>query len=156
MRITGVWNPLFELPDSPQILQEKVRYYVTWGYEKARLSAWLFRSLVSPPLAGEESPCAPSVASLRFCFHGIGLYGGYSAKKHFVSTKMILLVETRRSRWCAHQTFATQKLLVRKTGHFTHDTLQNRPFVRKTGHSTHERCANVAGLRRSRWCAQWP
>lgn len=33
MWITRVWNPLFELPDSLQILQEKVRYYVTWGYE---------------------------------------------------------------------------------------------------------------------------
>jgi hypothetical protein len=32
MWITGGWNPLFELPDPLQVLQKKVRQYVTWGY----------------------------------------------------------------------------------------------------------------------------
>ena len=33
MWITRVWNPLFEFPYTLQILQKKVRYYVTWGYK---------------------------------------------------------------------------------------------------------------------------
>ena len=32
--ITGVWNPSFEFADPLQVLQEKVRQYVTWGYRK--------------------------------------------------------------------------------------------------------------------------
>ena len=34
MWITRVWNPLFEFPETLQVLQKKVRYYVTWGYKK--------------------------------------------------------------------------------------------------------------------------
>lgn len=36
MRITRVWNPFFEFPYTLQILQKKVRYCVTWGYEKSQ------------------------------------------------------------------------------------------------------------------------
>jgi hypothetical protein len=34
MWITGIWNPLSEFPDILQILQEKVRQNVIWGYNK--------------------------------------------------------------------------------------------------------------------------
>ena len=37
MRITGVWNPFSEFPDLLQVLQEKVRQNVIWGYDNARL-----------------------------------------------------------------------------------------------------------------------
>jgi hypothetical protein len=33
MWIAGVWNPLSEFPDLLQVLQEKVRQNVIWGYE---------------------------------------------------------------------------------------------------------------------------
>ena len=35
MWIAGVWNPFSEFPDLLQVLQEKVRQNVIWGYEKA-------------------------------------------------------------------------------------------------------------------------
>ena len=35
MWIAGVWNPFLEFPDLLQVLQEKVRQNVIWGYEKA-------------------------------------------------------------------------------------------------------------------------
>jgi len=38
MWITGVWNPLFEFPDLLQVFQEKVRYYITWGYTSKLLA----------------------------------------------------------------------------------------------------------------------
>jgi hypothetical protein len=47
MWIAGVWNPFLEFPDLLQVLQEKVRQNVIWGYTKgfatsARpLSSWI-------------------------------------------------------------------------------------------------------------------
>ena len=42
MWIAGVWNPLSEFPDLLQVLQEKVRQNVIWGYENARLRPGIF------------------------------------------------------------------------------------------------------------------
>lgn len=50
MWITRVWNPLFEFPETLQVLQKKVRYYVTWGYKKRLASA---ASLFSWSLKGK-------------------------------------------------------------------------------------------------------
>ena len=80
MWIAGVWNPLSEFPDLLQVLQEKVRQNVIWGYENASPLAVHFRFtpqeesgafgrriLLPPPLRGcpqgrpEEDPRTPSV-----------------------------------------------------------------------------------------------
>jgi hypothetical protein len=42
MWIAGVWNPFLEFPDLLQVLQEKVRQNVIWGYENARLAGLAF------------------------------------------------------------------------------------------------------------------
>ena len=42
MWIAGVWNPFLEFPDLLQVLQEKVRQNVIWGYENARLRPGIF------------------------------------------------------------------------------------------------------------------
>ena len=42
MWITRVWNPLFEFPNPFQVLKEKVRYFITWGYEEPAFWAGFF------------------------------------------------------------------------------------------------------------------
>ncbi len=49
MWITRVWNPLSEFPDLLQVLQEKVRQNVIWGYENASPLAVHFRFTPQEP-----------------------------------------------------------------------------------------------------------
>ena len=51
MWLAGVWNPFLEFPDLLQVLQEKVRQNVIWGYEKASPRRRCFFVLCPAPVA---------------------------------------------------------------------------------------------------------
>ena len=144
--ITRVWNPLFEFPYTLQILQKKVRYYVTWGYEEPAFPAGFFVpggecGRQKPPNSAhvtlspnpfprgrgwrQKPPCGPAgpVASLRKAAD----IGG--VKYNFLITSELCKLPWGKKPRAKCTTFTSSiTYILRLLCHFIRSSLKSPPF----------------------------